>query len=56
MLVNAKIGYDWENLGIFAYGRNLLDEEYITARNARLPNILKVGSPLEFGVEVRASF
>ncbi len=27
-LVNAKIGYEWEHVDFYIYGKNILDEEY----------------------------
>jgi len=30
-LVNMKIGYEWESVGVYVTGKNILDEEYITS-------------------------
>lgn len=30
-LVNMKIGYEWESVGVYLTGKNILDEEYITS-------------------------
>ena len=32
-LVNARVGYTWENMGVFVNGTNLFDEQYIVANS-----------------------
>lgn len=30
VLVNAKVGYETDRWGVYVYGKNILDEEYLT--------------------------
>jgi iron complex outermembrane recepter protein len=55
-LLNARIGYEAKGYGIYLFGNNLLDKEY-------LANVLDFGQPLGFygdratyGIQVRADF
>jgi len=56
-LVGAKIGYESESgMEIYAYARNLLDEEYVTEAIAGAYDIFGVGEPRTFGVKVGYRF
>ena len=56
-LVDARIGYEspagWE---IYAYGRNLLDEAYITEAFSGAYDIFAVGEPRTLGLEIGYRF
>ena len=55
-LVNARFGYRRGGWGVFAYGRNLLDEDYLVEAWApsdpRLGAFGRAGAPREVGVEL----
>jgi iron complex outermembrane receptor protein len=55
-LVNARLGYEGENYGVYLFANNLFDTEYLF-------NILDFGQPLavygdraSYGIQVRATF
>ncbi|MEM8697267.1 MAG: TonB-dependent receptor, partial [Pseudomonadota bacterium] len=60
VVVNLRAGYEAETWSIYAFARNLLDEDYITQRNA--PNnfsplgLVRTGEPRVLGVEFNVSF
>lgn len=55
-LVNARFGYRRGNWGVFAYGRNLLDETYLLEswepNTPGLGAFGRAGAPREFGIEL----
>jgi len=52
-IVNAKIGYEIDNYGIYLFGRNILDEEYVRNNDS---TINLVGDPATYGVQLKAGF
>ena len=52
-LVNLQIGYEWESVGVYLIGKNLLDEEYFTSNGVRNPDL---GKPREFALNIRGVF
>ncbi|MEM8791002.1 MAG: TonB-dependent receptor [Pseudomonadota bacterium] len=56
LLLNFRAGYQDENWGIFAYGRNLLDTDYVVARTSRGSDRVRVGEPLTFGAIATVNF
>ncbi len=52
-LVNAKVGYEIDNLSVYLYGRNLLDEDYALSMFA---NAELAGEPRVFGVRAQVTF
>ncbi|MEM6511963.1 MAG: TonB-dependent receptor [Pseudomonadota bacterium] len=62
-LVNFRIGWDNERVGVFVTGQNLLDEEYVITQFPNDPTIpeqspefAQYGNPRTFGVQVEARF
>jgi iron complex outermembrane receptor protein len=57
-LVNAKIGYIYNNVDISVFGKNLLNKDYLVrAFGGTLPNqgfVARQGEPMTFGVVMRA--
>jgi iron complex outermembrane recepter protein len=53
-----KIGYRFNNMDIYVYGKNLANEEYITSfkANASIGSVTKFGDPRTFGVGLRYFF
>lgn len=53
-LLNARVGFEHENFGIFAYARNILDEDYATQKvldgTGTSVQRLRAGEPLTFGL------
>ncbi|GAB1537715.1 hypothetical protein NUACC21_03680 [Scytonema sp. NUACC21] len=56
-LVNARIGYEGANYGIYLFANNLFDTSYITSGFLFSPPnaIAGFGEPLTYGVQVRAN-
>ncbi|MGJ5674592.1 MAG: TonB-dependent receptor domain-containing protein [Nostochopsis sp.] len=56
-LVNARIGYEWPNYGIYLYANNLFDTQYITSGFFfPPPNVTAgFGDPATYGVQIRAN-
>jgi len=52
-LVNTKIGYETDNLSVYFYARNLLDEDYSVAMFA---NAEMAGEPRILGIQARVSY
>lgn len=52
-LLSAKIGYETKHFGVYVYGRNLFDKEYVT-RTGKVNNTWygRAGEPQTFGVTV----
>lgn len=61
-LLNAKIGYEYENYGVYLYAKNLLDEEYYNLafdNDSAIPGqgmCGAMGAPRIFGLMVKAEF
>nr|ACN96029.1 TonB-dependent receptor [Fischerella sp. MV11] len=56
-LVNARIGYEGKNYGVYLFANNIFDTEYVTSAFAFPPRILaSYGNPVTYGIQVRASF
>ena len=57
-IVNARLGYEAENLGIYLFANNILDTEYINQAFALPPigAIASYGGPATYGVQVRTRF
>lgn len=58
VLVNARIGYTWQNLSLRAYVRNAFDEQYYSFVNFTVPGdeIARLGNPRTFAVRLDADF
>ena len=59
-LVNARFGYERGNLGVFAFGRNLLDEAYLLQAWQPTAPIFgalgRAGEPRTIGIELDVTF
>ncbi|MEM9804845.1 MAG: TonB-dependent receptor, partial [Cyanobacteria bacterium P01_D01_bin.56] len=55
-LVNARLGYEFDNYGIYLFADNLFDEEYLTQAFDFGGTLAVAGAPQTFGVQVRAGF
>ncbi|MCJ8320611.1 MAG: TonB-dependent receptor [Colwellia sp.] len=53
-LVNARIGYQWDNLSVFIIGKNILDEEYFTQQDSG--GIQSIGKPRQLSVSLEGNF
>lgn len=57
---NGRLGYQWRDISVYAFGRNLFDREYITnLYSLPLPGteaIRTIGEPQTFGAGVRVTF
>lgn len=61
MLVNAQIGYEWDNYKVWLQANNLLDEKYIanliSVPGARIPSgQVDIGTPRQVSISIQASF
>ena len=55
-LVNARLGYEFDNYGVYLFANNLFDTEYLT-QAFDLGNVVGTfGAPRTFGAQVRANF
>ena len=52
-LVDFQLGYEWETVGVYLVGKNVLDDEYYMSNRVRNP---RLGNPREIGLVVRGSF
>ena len=58
-LINARIGYEWQNAAFYFFAANLLDEAYLPSGYAAFPVGTfrgTPGAPKTFGVEFRTNF
>ncbi len=55
-LVNAQIGYGFRHWGLYLYGRNLLDEEYVTVGKVREGAVFSLGDPRVLGAFLRLNW
>lgn len=61
VLVNAQIGYEWDNYKVWLQANNLLDEKYIanliSVPGARIPSgQVDIGTPRQVSISIQASF
>jgi len=58
-LVNMKVGYEWESIGLYLIGKNILDKEYIsgaafgTGRRVVKQNL---GAPRQISISLQGAF
>ncbi|MCG7529871.1 TonB-dependent receptor [Psychrobium sp. MM17-31] len=58
-LVNLRVGYEWDNYGVFLNAKNLLDEEYIASApwgEGRRDIRHELGAPRQVSVVFRGTF
>lgn len=58
-LVNMKIGYEWDDLGIYLIGKNLLDKEYISGAAygaGRRVERMTLGEERQMSISLRGKF
>ena len=55
-LVNARLGYEFDNYGIYLFANNLFDEEYLTQAFDFGGTLAVAGAPQTFGVQLRTEF
>ena len=53
VLVNAQVGYEWEEYRLTLFASNLFNEKYFTNLNS---NAGRIGDPRTYGVRVDAQF
>jgi outer membrane receptor protein involved in Fe transport len=58
LLVNARIGFTWENFSLSAYVRNAFDEQFFSFLNVATPGdeFARLGAPRTFAVRLDADF
>lgn len=54
-LVNARVGYEWKNYGLYFYVNNVLDKEYVNQAFGD-PVLVAYGDRRLFGFQMRAKF
>jgi outer membrane receptor protein involved in Fe transport len=52
-LLNLQLGYEWESVGVYLIGRNLLDKEYESSVSLRSPVL---GEPRQLALSIRGKF
>lgn len=56
-LINARIGYEWRNTGIYLFVNNLFDQRYLTiAFTGFSADLASYGDRRTFGFQVRSTF
>ncbi|MEM9163801.1 MAG: TonB-dependent receptor [Cyanobacteria bacterium P01_F01_bin.4] len=56
-IVNARLGYEFDNTGIYLFGSNIFDQEFINQAFFLPPTaIASFGAPATYGVQVRTRF
>ncbi|MEM9215820.1 MAG: TonB-dependent receptor [Cyanobacteria bacterium P01_F01_bin.150] len=56
-LVNARLGYEFDDYGLYVFANNLFDTEYVTqAFNLGTNTIATFGAPRTVGVQMKARF
>ena len=59
-LLNAKLGWAWDDVSVYVFGSNLLDDDYALYRSPAAPPIIpqtgKAGPPRMFGIGVDVSW
>ncbi|MGD1896958.1 MAG: TonB-dependent receptor domain-containing protein [Phormidesmis sp.] len=57
VLVNGRLGYEWDETGVYVFANNLFDTQYLTtAFSAVGQDFGAFGEPRTFGVQVRSTF
>ncbi|WP_367227160.1 hypothetical protein [Shewanella sp.] len=54
-MVNARVGYEWDNFSVYALGTNLLDAEYVASADTGY-GIQTLGDPRQLTLRVEAQF
>jgi iron complex outermembrane receptor protein len=57
-IVNARLGYEFDNYGIYLFANNIFDTDYLTTAVAfgSFGNLATYGAPATYGVQIRAKF
>ncbi|MEM8613608.1 MAG: TonB-dependent receptor, partial [Cyanobacteria bacterium P01_H01_bin.105] len=56
-IFNARLGYEFDNTGIYLFGNNIFGKDYINQAFSLPPNaIASYGMPATYGVQVRSRF
>ncbi|PSB49536.1 TonB-dependent receptor [Cyanosarcina cf. burmensis CCALA 770] len=55
-LVNAKLGYEFNNYGIYLFANNIFDKEYLTLSQDLGFNAGQYGTPATFGIQFKSEF
>lgn len=56
-LVNAQLGYEWGDTGLYVFANNIFDSRYITALLSSLgQDLASFGDPFTVGVQLRSRF
>ncbi|WP_250126448.1 TonB-dependent receptor [Chroococcidiopsis sp. CCMEE 29] len=55
-LVNARIGYEGGNYGVYLFANNIFDKEYLTTAFEILQPVGTYGDRATYGIQVRANF
>jgi len=61
LLVNMQIGYEWDNIGVYLIGKNILDEEYYTNpllddQSFDASSTVRIGNERQMSISLRGSF
>ncbi|MEO0827582.1 MAG: TonB-dependent receptor, partial [Cyanobacteria bacterium J06642_9] len=56
-IFNARLGYEFENYGVYLFGNNIFDLEYLTGAFGLVGSASgQYGAPATYGVQFRARF
>lgn len=56
-LVNARLGYEGKNFGVYLFANNLFDKRYVNSAFLFPPNVVSsYGDPATYGIQIKASF
>lgn len=55
-ILNARLGYEFENYGIYVFANNIFDTRYVSFASAFSGGIGLYGAPTTVGVQLRARF
>ena len=56
-VVNARLGYEWDNTGVYFFANNIFDKEYLTqGADIGTGQVGQYGSPATFGIQVNSQF
>lgn len=56
-VINARLGYELENYGIYLFGNNIFDRQYLNFAGGVVGSALgQYGSPATYGIQFRAQF
>jgi len=53
-LVNARIGYQWDNVSVFVIGKNIFDEEYFSQQDSGGTQV--IGKPRQMSLSLEGNF